>query len=1087
MSVLDPALRPWWDEEKNDKPFDDVDARAARYTLLYWRCPRGHQFGRNLRALGQSPECPTCGITETSFAAVHPRLAARWHSEKNGALTPDQIPSDFGDSVWWACPFGHAFEASPRAYAKDDGCPHCAMTENSLQARYPRLAAQWHPDKNAGVSPSSIDAQSPIPAWWRCPRGHEFHRPVRSMTQGTGACPTCYGGWSVDRIKDFVRSLLDNLDALNPSEIFSLAMQAGVFKSGGAYRFALAISSGALPKEELEKFVEDKPSAVDLIARGDDGDFSLENPTAPEADEGEPIPDRWRLRPDHDAPMAQRGIGLEVDALSEAEASQAEDEEAGRMPLVQAGDALETVAKFAASADEETVRFLLDSALVKLWRHAYVDADVARRQAEEFAGKDAYSGRVRKDFLRQLDAAQHLKLPPGYAFRLDPAQPHPTPPLLMQRHVAVALSEKKTFGNWSGMGAGKTLSAILATRVVEADLTVVCCPNAVVGNWTSEIQEAFEGVAVRVKTWEPDWGDHTGPKYLILNYEMFQQPDSEARMVGFLDREVVEALVIDEIHFAKQRSPRSMSRRKRLVQGLRMEGASVAKEHGKTFYVLGLSGTPVINELQEGKSLVEMITGVRHDDLKTKATVQNCMRLYQKLVTWGTRWQPPYVMALDESKRPEVDCSPYLDDLRALGSRGASPLQIEQVLTRVRMPAIVEACVPGEKTLIYTHYVQGIVGEIYRELRDEGLHVGIFTGQTDEADLERFMDPHSAMDVLIASSRVSTGVDGLQHVCARLVVNVLPWTRAEYEQLRGRLWRQGSPFDTIEVVVPVTYADLPSGRWSYCESKLERLAHKQSIAEAAVDGQIPAGTLRTPAQAQRDIFAWLDRLDGGAMATVARPPVVVPLSKKPYDVALRMRTYGDFSRMNNRWYASSSHKTHERLQHDPQEWAHYHTMYRDLREGWDVVPFEEEIAFWSPREGKTLGDFGCGEALIAQELCEQHKVWSFDHVAINDDVLACDMSQVPVFDDELDGAIFCLSLMGHNFTEYVREAHRCLRIDGRLHIWEPKGRLKDAQGFSEGLRRLGFINVVYEERGGFVCIQALKGTHAPQDHTLSFG
>ena len=44
-----------------------------------------------------------------------------------------------------------------------------------------------------------------------------------------------------------------------------------------------------------------------------------------------------------------------------------------------------------------------------------------------------------------------------------------------------------------------------------------------------------------------------------------------------------------------------------------------------------MSGTPVINTLQEGKSLVEMITGHRHDDLDVEATVQNCMRLYQRL------------------------------------------------------------------------------------------------------------------------------------------------------------------------------------------------------------------------------------------------------------------------------------------------------------------------------------------------------------------------------------------------------------------------------------------------------------------------
>ena len=60
-----------------------------------------------------------------------------------------------------------------------------------------------------------------------------------------------------------------------------------------------------------------------------------------------------------------------------------------------------------------------------------------------------------------------------------------------------------------------------------------------------------------------------------------------------------------------------------------------------------MSGTPVINTLQEGKSLVEMITGHRHDDLETRATVQNCMRLYQRLVTLGTRWKPDYAIQLD--------------------------------------------------------------------------------------------------------------------------------------------------------------------------------------------------------------------------------------------------------------------------------------------------------------------------------------------------------------------------------------------------------------------------------------------------------
>jgi hypothetical protein len=61
-----------------------------------------------------------------------------------------------------------------------------------------------------------------------------------------------------------------------------------------------------------------------------------------------------------------------------------------------------------------------------------------------------------------------------------------------------------------------------------------------------------------------------------------------------------------------------------------------------------------------------MITGHRHDDLDVVPTVQNCMRLYQRLVTLGTRWKPDYKIQLDV-KKVEIDCAPALDEIRAIG------------------------------------------------------------------------------------------------------------------------------------------------------------------------------------------------------------------------------------------------------------------------------------------------------------------------------------------------------------------------------------------------------------------------------------
>jgi hypothetical protein len=745
------------------------------------------------------------------------------------------------------------------------------------------------------------------------------------------------------------------------------------------------------------------------------------------------------------------------------------------LPVIETRDALSALDNvLMASADAETVKFLLDSGKAKLWRHAYLDPAAARAQAEAYQG-DTYATIVRDRFLGELNDAERLVLPSGYAFRPGPGAPI-MPPNLMQRRVAVCVREQRRFGNWSGMGAGKTLSAIVATRVVGAGLTIVCCPNAVVDNWAGEIVAAFPDSEVATKTWAPTWQDplQARPRYLVMNFEQFQQPDAEARLVAFVDKHIVDFIVIDEIHYAKHReATAAVSKRKRLVQGLVLE----AGKKNADLCVLGMSGTPVINTLQEGKSLIEMITGHRHDDLDVVPTVQNCMRLYQRLVTLGTRWKPNYKIQLDIHKQ-EIDCTGDLDRIRQVG-RG-TVLQLEQVLTELRLPVILEHIRPGEKVLIYTHYVDGIVATLREALLGAGLRVGMLTGETDGLDLDEFRKPDGKVDVLIASSRVGTGVNGLQFVCQKLIINALPWTNAEFDQLVGRLYRQGSNFDKVEVIIPVTFAMVNGERWSYCDSKLHRLEYKKSIADAAVDGVVPEGNLRTPAQAQQDIMGWLARLDGGTSTEVARPIIEIPLSGEPAALAKRIAAYGDFSKMNNRWYATASGKTHARLAANPEEWAHYHTEYRRLRESWAVVPFKEEIRWLAKRQHQVVGDFGCGEAEIAKAMGDTHTVMSYDHVAIDPErVVACDIAHVPLDDGQLDLAIFCLSLMGANFTDYLREAHRCLRLDGGLHLWEAASYFDDPAAFCKQLERLGFEPTVPVTEGAFIRIYTHKNAKAP--------
>jgi hypothetical protein len=205
---------------------------------------------------------------------------------------------------------------------------------------------------------------------------------------------------------------------------------------------------------------------------------------------------------------------------------------------------------------------------------------------------------------------------------------------------------------------------------------------------------------------------------------------------------------------------------------------------------------------------------------------------------------------------------------------------------------------------------------------------------------------------------------------------------------------------------------------------------------------------------------------------------VVPLpDTDPADVARRRRRYGDFSAMNRTWNQSRSEFTHERLQADPEAWAHYHTLYREARKDWAVVPYEEMIRWCQKRSGYVIGDFGCGEAKLAEAVSDRHTVHSFDHVAVNENVVACDMAHVPLDDETLDVALFSLSLMGANFTDYLREAYRTLKLDGQLHIIEATARFGNRDQFAEGLQGLGFAVVSVEDTWKFTHIRALKTEH----------
>jgi hypothetical protein len=111
------------------------------------------------------------------------------------------LPQDFTPrshkKVWWICPLRHEWEAAIDNRSQGTGCPICDSKRvqigfNDLGTINPKLAAEWHPTKNEGITPESVTPGSNKKVWWLCGFSHEWETTIKSRSRGYG-CPYCSG------------------------------------------------------------------------------------------------------------------------------------------------------------------------------------------------------------------------------------------------------------------------------------------------------------------------------------------------------------------------------------------------------------------------------------------------------------------------------------------------------------------------------------------------------------------------------------------------------------------------------------------------------------------------------------------------------------------------------------------------------------------------------------------------------------------------------------------------------------------------------------------------------------------------------
>eukprot|EP00090_Calanus_glacialis_P041839 TRINITY_DN74388_c0_g1_i1.p1 TRINITY_DN74388_c0_g1~~TRINITY_DN74388_c0_g1_i1.p1 ORF type:complete len:539 (-),score=231.21 TRINITY_DN74388_c0_g1_i1:48-1664(-) len=168
-----------------------------------------------------------------------------------------------------------------------------------------------------------------------------------------------------------------------------------------------------------------------------------------------------------------------------------------------------------------------------------------------------------------------------------------------------------------------------------------------------------------------------------------------------------------------------------------------------------------------------------------------------------------------------------------------------------------------------------------------------------------------------------------------------------------------------------------------------------------------------------------------------------------------------FRYLNEQLYCQPGNASAKLFKSDPTLFTSYHQGYQHQAAQWPLDPLNTIIADCLRLDDKAvIADFGCGEARLARSV--ENKVHSFDLVAANETVTACDMANVPLEDNTVDVTVFCLALMGTNTRDFLFEATRVLKVGGTLKIAELESRFQgeacSIDKFIESVEKFGFKN-----------------------------
>lgn len=191
-----------------------------------------------------------------------------------------------------------------------------------------------------------------------------------------------------------------------------------------------------------------------------------------------------------------------------------------------------------------------------------------------------------------------------------------------------------------------------------------------------------------------------------------------------------------------------------------------------------------------------------------------------------------------------------------------------------------------------------------------------------------------------------------------------------------------------------------------------------------------------------------------------------------------------FRYLNEKLYTTKSTEAFDLFQSNPNLFQDYHLGFRYQVSSWPVNPIDIMISSLKSTLGKeclVLADMGCGEAGIAKSFVKESetnllKIHSFDLVKANEFITPCNILKTPLPDNSCDIVIFCLSLMGVEYMDFIREGKRILRNDGEMKIAEVKSRFSSVDTFINVMKNNEGLDLIRKDESNkmFVLLDFCK-------------